>query len=185
MYLALGPLGYFYAWTDKSPARNMLAHNSAMSLHSGGVTLAKRLRHRARGLAAKRMATDLLSAMRAQEDGPGPAGEVEVHGDGDSWTRLGNAAERPSPGALELGPRASALTGDLRVAAIQTTGNPPGSWSSDGTAGPDELTLVRRVQDAGASEVLRVSEACNPLRKRHMARPRPGDHQGVKPDACE
>ncbi|MGH7442224.1 MAG: hypothetical protein ACREKE_06065, partial [bacterium] len=160
-----------------------------MSLHVGGVTLAKRVRHSARGVASKTIATHVLSAMRAAQAGAGPVGNVEVRtnvavnafaGDGRDlrlvgsgirvnrgwrwWAALGSGELECSPDNLELALMASARTMDPRasVEAIQLSLTPPKSWSLYAASGLEECRAVRAALDEGVSEVIRVlqAEAC-------------------------
>ncbi len=157
-----------------------------MSLHVGGVTLAKRLRHSARGLASKKIATHVLSAMRASQTGALGGTDPEVRtnvavaafaGDGrdlrlvgsglganrgwEWWSALASGEVECSPEVLELALMASARSMDPRasVEAIQLSLTPPKSWSLYGASGLDECRTVRAALDAGVTEVIRVLEA--------------------------
>ncbi len=163
-----------------------MAHNCPMSLHVGGVTLAKRVHHSARGLASKKIATHVLSAMRGAQTGVAGVADPEIRtnvavnafaGDGrdlrlvgsglganrgwEWWSALASGEVECSPDALELALMASARTMDPRasVEAIQLSLTPPKSWSLYGASGLDECRLVRAALDAGVSEVIRVLEA--------------------------
>ncbi|MGH7692790.1 MAG: AAA family ATPase, partial [Candidatus Dormibacteria bacterium] len=157
-----------------------------MSLHVGGVTLAKRVRHTARGLASKKIATHVLSAMRGAQAGDLGVTDPEVRtnvavnafaGDGRDlrlvgsglganrgwawWTALASGEVECSPEALELALMATARTMDPRatVEAIQLSLTPPKSWSLYAAAGLEECRVVRAALDAGVTEVVRVLEA--------------------------
>ncbi|MGH9132115.1 MAG: AAA family ATPase [Acidimicrobiales bacterium] len=157
-----------------------------MSLHVGGVTLAKRVRHSARGVGAKKIAGHVLSAMRAAQASTRCGTDPEVRtnvvvnafaGDGRDlrlvgsglvsnrgwqwWTELASGEAKSTPDNLELALMASARTMDPRatVEAIQLSLTPPKSWSLYAASGLSECRAVRTALDAGVTEVIRVLEA--------------------------